>query len=311
MKTLVVGGAGYIGSACVRDLVKNDYKVEVIDNLLKGKKELVDEKADFTKLDILNEEDLEKFLQGKKFDAVMHFASHKDAGASMENACLYSENIRGMINLLNAMADHKIPKIIFSSSAAVYGDPRYNPIDEKHPLKPINYYGYTKQACEQLLQWYGLIHGINYISLRYFNAAGDHGLNYLDPNAKNLFPIIQDVISGKRKELEIYGDDYPTRDGTCVRDYIHLSDLVEAHLKALKYERSDIFNLGTEKGQTVLEVVREFESQIGKKIPKKIIGKRKGDPAELVAESKKAYEKMQWKPRKNLKDMVSSTLRVG
>ncbi|MDZ7612026.1 MAG: UDP-glucose 4-epimerase GalE [Candidatus Moranbacteria bacterium] len=310
-KILVTGGAGYIGSACVKDLCRKGYQVEVVDNLSKGRRELVDKKAGFIKLDILDLEKLKNFIKEKNFDAVIHFASHKDAGASMEDAPLYSENIRAMINLLDSMVEHSIAKIIFSSSAAVYGDPQYSPADENHPLKPINYYGYTKMACEQLMQWYKLIHGIEFVSLRYFNVAGDHGLGYLDPYAKNLFPIIQDVLSGKREELQIYGDDYETRDGTGVRDYIHLSDLVEAHLKALELEGSDVFNLGTKEGQSVLEVVREFEKQSGKKIPRKFVPRRKGDPAELIADSSKAAKKLRWSARRGLAEMVESTLRAS
>lgn len=310
-KILVTGGAGYIGSACVKDLCRQNFQVMVIDNLFKGRRELVEEKADFEKLDLLDRNKLFEYFEGKKIDAVIHFAAHKDAGASMKNAIQYSENLRMMINLLDAMAISKVYKIIFSSSAAIYGDPQNSPIDEAHTTEPINYYGFTKLACEGFLEWYRKIYGIDYVSLRYFNVAGDHGLNYLDPNAKNLFPIIRDVISGKSKELKIFGNDYETRDGTCVRDYIHLSDLVDAHLKALEFNGSGSFNLGTESGQTVLEVVAEFEKQIGKEISKKMVGRRKGDPAELIASSKKAEKELGWKSKRGLKEMVQSTLAVG
>lgn len=305
---LVVGGAGYIGSACVRRLCDKGCQVWVVDNLSKGRREAVDKRSKFKKLDILNRKDLEAFIKGKGFDALIHFAAHKDAGASMKEGSLYSENIRGMINLLDAMVEAGTSKIIFSSSAAVYGDPVYTPVDEKHPLNPINYYGYTKVNCEDLMKWYETIYGIEFVSLRYFNVAGDDGLGYTDPDAKNLFPIIQDVLSGKREKLQIYGDDYETRDGTCVRDYIHLSDLAEAHLKALEFRGSEIFNLGTESGQTVLEVIQEFENQSGREIPREITKRRKGDPPSLIADSKKARKKLNWKTQKGLKEMVESTL---
>ncbi|MFO7807561.1 MAG: UDP-glucose 4-epimerase GalE [Candidatus Moraniibacteriota bacterium] len=311
LRILIIGGAGYIGSACTKSLCEAGHDIEVVDNLSKGKKELVDKRAKFNELDILNDKKLREFLGKRNFDVVFHFASHKDAGASMQDAVKYSENISGMINLLNAMVENSIPKIVFSSSAAVYGNPEYTPVDEKHQLNPINYYGYTKLACEKMMDWYKNIHQIDYISLRYFNVAGDHGLGYLDPYAKNLFPIIQDVLFGDQKELQIYGKDYNTRDGTCIRDYIHLSDLVDAHLKTLEIKNSDIFNLGTKKGQTVLEVVKEFERQVGRNIPQKNIGRRKGDPAELVADYSKAQRILKWKPKRGLKEMVQSTLKAS
>jgi UDP-glucose 4-epimerase len=311
MKILVTGGAGYIGSACVKDLCKKGHQVTVIDNLFKGKRELVDPKARFEKMDLLDRKKILDFLDQEKFDAVIHFAAHKDAGASMQDGAQYSENIRMILNVLDGMAENKIPQIIFSSSAAVYGDPEYLPMDEKHPTKPVNYYGETKLISERLMDWYAQIYGIKYVALRYFNVAGDHGLNYIDPNAKNLFPIIQEVLDGKREKLEIYGNDYETKDGTGVRDYIHLSDLVEAHVKALELKSSEIINLGTEKGQSVLEVVEEFEKQSGREVKKVFQARRQGDPAEIFASSKKAKNVLGWHAKKGLKEMVESTLRIS
>jgi UDP-glucose 4-epimerase len=311
MKILVTGGAGYIGSACVKDLCKKGHQVTVIDNLFKGKRELVDPKARFEKMDLLDRKKLLDFLGQEKFDSVIHFAAHKDAGASMQDAIQYSENIRMILNILDGMAENKIPQIVFSSSAAVYGDPEYLPMDEKHPVKPVNYYGETKLISEKLMDWYAQIYGIKYVALRYFNVAGDHGLNYIDPNAKNLFPIIQEVLDGKREKLEIYGDDYETRDGTGVRDYIHLSDLVEAHIKSLNLKSSEIINLGTGKGQSVLEVVTEFEKQSGREVKKVFQARCQGDPAEIFASSKKAKNVLGWHAKKGLKEMVESTLRVS
>ena len=311
MKILVTGGAGYIGSACVKDLCEAGHEVLVLDNLFKGKKELVDPKAEFEKLDLLDRKNLFEFLEGKKFDSVIHFAAHKDAGASMIDGVQYSENIQMILNVLDVMVKNKIPQIIFSSSAAVYGDPEYLPMDEKHPTKPVNYYGETKLISEKLMDWYNQIYGINYVALRYFNVAGDHGLNYTDPNAKNLFPIIQDVLDGKREQLGIYGDDYETRDGTGVRDYIHLSDLVDAHVKSLGLKTSEIINLGTEKGQSVLEVVEEFEKQSGREVKKEVQPRRKGDHAEIFASSQKAEKVLGWKAQKGLPEMVESTLKVN
>ncbi|KKP37793.1 MAG: UDP-glucose 4-epimerase, UDP-glucose 4-epimerase [Candidatus Peregrinibacteria bacterium GW2011_GWF2_33_10] len=307
---LVLGGAGYIGSACVDALCNMNAKVTVVDNLSHGEKKYVHPKAIFIKTDLLGRKAINKIMAEETYDSVLHFAAHKDTGSSMKNATKYAENLRGMINILDAMVANKIPQIIFSSSATVYGTPVYSPMDEKHPIKPINFYGYTKLAGEQLIDWYSKIHNFNYVSLRYFNAAGDYGLKYIDKYSKNLFPAIVKVLTGKSAYLEIYGNNYKTRDGTCIRDYIHISDLVSGHLAALNYKPSDIFNLGTSHGQTVKEVIAEFEKQIGRALPKKIVAPRPGDSMSLVADCTYAHHKLGWQAIYDLPKIVSSTLKT-
>lgn len=307
---LVAGGAGYIGSVTVKKLIKNGYKVTVVDNLYKGKKELVDKKAIFYKLDILNRLALENRLKVQKFDAIIHFAAYKDAGESMQNLTKYQDNIRGTMNLIALAPKIGVKQIIFSSSAAVYGEPKKALIDEKHICDPANFYGYTKLAGEELLKWNMKLNNIQYVALRYFNVAGDGGLNYVDPNAKNIFNVIAEVLCGRKKILEIFGNDYNTKDGTGVRDYIHVSDLADAHIKALNIKNSEIINLGSEKGYSVLDIVKEFEKVSSKKIPYKIVKRRAGDPAKLIATSKKAKKVLNWNPKLGLKEMVESTWRA-
>ncbi|MAE49326.1 UDP-glucose 4-epimerase GalE [Candidatus Pacearchaeota archaeon] len=310
MNILVVGGAGYIGSAAVKALLEANHEVTVLDNLDKGIRSLVDPQAKFIEGSLLNEKPLNNLFSENRFEAVMHFASLKAAGESMTHPEKYSENITSMINLLNAMSAHKVKKIIFSSSAAVYGTPQSLPLTEESPLNPENYYGFTKLVAEQLLDWYEKLKGIQYISLRYFNVAGDAGLNYIDPEANNIFPIIGEVLQGKRPALKIFGKDYETRDGTPVRDYIHVIDLVDAHLKALKLESSEIINLGSAQGYTVLELIKAFESVSKKTIPQEIAPRRSGDPAELYASNDKAKSLLGWEPKHDLNDMVESTIKA-
>jgi UDP-glucose 4-epimerase len=264
MRILVTGGAGYIGSACVHKLIKK-HEVVVVDNLSKGKKEFVDPKAEFYKLDLADRGALQKAFS-KKIDAVIHFAAYKAVEESMEDAVKYSDNITGTINLLDMMVKKGVRKIIFSSSAAVYGMPKKEIVDEDAETKPINYYGYTKLACEQIIGWYSNIHAIEHVNLRYFNVAGDSGLGYVDPDAKNIVPILMEVLSGKRKKLTVFGNDYKTRDGTCIRDYIDVNDLVDAHILALDVEGSHVINLGTSKGSSVLELINATEKVTKKKL---------------------------------------------
>jgi len=305
---LVTGGAGYIGSAAVKALVKQGHSVVVVDNLSKGLKKLVDKKAKFYKADLVDQEALEKvFKNNKNIDTVMHFAAYKAVEESMENPEKYSDNIIGTINLLNVMAKHSVKKIIYSSTAAVYGEPEHNPIDENHPTKPVNYYGFTKLESEKIIEWHSKIHSINYMILRYFNVAGDAGLNYTDPEAKNVFPIIMEVIFGKRNKFMVFGKDYPTRDGTCIRDYVDINDLIRAHLMAIDMKESAIINLGTSNGVSVKELVDTTFEVTGKKFAVEYGERRKGDPAELFASNEKAKRLLAWQPEKNIKDMIKST----
>jgi len=304
---LVTGGAGYIGSACVKALLKKGYSVVVVDNLSKGLKRLVDKKAKFYKADLVDNSALEKIFKANRFDAVIHIAAYKAVEESMENAVKYSDNITGTINILNQMVRHGVKKIIYSSSAAVYGEPKYNPIDEKHPTSPINYYGATKLESERIIEWYAKIHGISYAILRYFNVAGDAGLSYTDPEAKNVFPIIMEAIFGKRDKFMVFGKDYPTRDGTCIRDYVDINDLIRAHILALDVEENAIINLGTSNGVSVKELLDATFEVTGKKFVVEYGEKRKGDPPELFASNEKAKQILGWVPEKNVKDMIKST----
>lgn len=305
MQILVTGGAGYIGSVTVKQLLDKNHEVIIIDNLSKGKKELVDSRAVFYEVDLINKKELKNIFSKHEFDWVIHFASAKDAGESMVNLHPYTKNINCFCNLLSVMDEYGCKKIIFSSSAAVYGDPVEELISETHPLKPINYYGFSKLECERILSWYTKLKGFIGINLRYFNVAGD-SLGYLDPNAKNIFPIIGEVISKKRKELLVFGDDYETKDGTCIRDYIHVIDLAEAHILALNCEESTSINLGTGLGYSVLDLIKEFKKHVD--VPYKVSGRREGDPAKLICSNKKAKELLNWTPKLGLKEMVQSTM---
>ncbi len=305
---LVTGGAGYIGSVTVFRLILLGYSVIVIDNLKKGKKEVVDKKALLIEGDILDEELLHKIFSEHKIDKIIHFAALKSAGESMQDLVSYSQNITGTINILNKMVEHGVKDIIFSSSAAVYGEPEEEIIEETHPTKPVNFYGFTKLEAERIIDWYVKLKDISCISLRYFNVAGDGGLSYIDPSAENIFPIIGEVISKKRKSLEIYGDDYNTRDGSCIRDYIHVEDVASAHIKALNLKGSHTINLGTSKGVSVLELVDVFKEVVKEDILYTVGPRREGDPAVLVASNKKAKELLNWEPKKTVKEMVESTL---
>ncbi len=309
MRILVTGGAGYIGSVVVKDLIEKGHEVTVIDNLEKGKKELVDKRATFINGDILYLSFLRRvFTNG--FDVVMHFAAYKDAGESMVEPEKYVDNIKGTINLLKCMVEFGVKKIIFSSSAAVYGIPQEKVIEESHPTNPINFYGFTKLESERIIKWFADLKGIRYVLLRYFNVAGDGGLDYVDPDARNIFPVIAEMLTGKRELLKIFGNDYETWDGTCVRDYIHVSDLSEAHILSLELESSEVINLGTGKGYSVLDLVREFEKVAGKKLNYVFSDRRAGDPPYLVASYDKARRLLGWAPRRGLREMVESTLKA-
>lgn len=309
MNILVTGGAGYIGSVAVKKLVEEGHSVVVVDNLTKGRKELVDSSAKFYEVDLMDKEKLDGVFSENKFDAVMHFAGYKAAGESMTELGKYSQNIIGHINLLDCIVKFGVKKMIYSSSAAVYGEPKYNPVDEKHPTDPINYYGFTKLECERLNEWYSKQKGLAIVNLRYFNVAGDAGLKYEDPDAQNIFPLIMKVYNKEMDELKLFGDDYDTIDGTCVRDYIDINDLVDAHVLALKLDKSETINLGTSKGVSVLELIHAFEEAKGK-LKYKIVGRRAGDPAKLTASYEKANQLLGWEPKKSVKDMVESVVGV-
>ena len=300
MKVLVTGGAGYIGSHVVLDLVEAGHDVVVLDDLSLGCRENVNGSADLVVGSTLNMTDLDDILSdGVK--AVVHLAAYKAAGESMVDPDKYSlNNLNGTATLLNAMMKHDIKTFVFSSTAAVYGYPEYLPVDEDHPLKPINYYGFTKLVIEQKLEWYRQLKGLKYAALRYFNAAGydvKGRIHGLEKSPQNLLPIVMEVAKGKRNSMEVYGDDYDTKDGTGVRDYIHVNDLASAHVCALDYLQEKDFitaNLATGDGYSVKEVIAEAERVTGKEIAKNIVGRRPGDPAELIAASKTAGDLLSW-----------------
>lgn len=302
MQSLVIGGAGYIGSHIVYELCDQGHEVVVLDNLSTGQKINIDPRARFEYGDILHNNELEETLKKYEFDTVFHFAALKAAGESMEQPEKYAEhNLNGTINLLNAAARHGIRNVVFSSSAAVYGEPQYLPVDEGHPVSPVNFYGYTKLSIEQTLEWYSSLRGIRFAALRYFNAAGydiKGRITGLEQNPANLLPIVMETASGRRNGMQVFGDDYPTEDGSCIRDYIHVSDLATAHVKAMEYlEQEDenlTLNLATGKGYSVFEVLRQAEAVTGRQIPCEITGRREGDPAKLVATSNRALEKIGW-----------------
>ena len=316
MRVLVTGGAGYIGSHVVLELCDKGYEVVVLDDLSSGNKGAVDKRAKFINGSTLNNSDVELGLE--KVEAVIHLAAFKAAGESMLDPIKYSQNnILGSINLLNAIIKHKINSFVFSSTAAVYGYPEYLPLDENHPLEPINYYGYTKLEIEKILHWYSDLKGLKFAALRYFNAAGydiNGRLNFLEKNPANLIPTTMEVASGMRNKMHVFGNDYNTHDGTGLRDYIHVSDLAEAHLQALDFLNNNNnikVNLSSGERHSVIDVIDMTKKISGKEINYEIVERRPGDPAELYASSDLAYDALHWKPKySDLKTLIESTWNV-
>lgn len=314
MNVLVIGGAGYIGSHVVKELNKQGHKVTVFDNLSSGLRQNLFKQNGFIHGDILIKEQLDKaFSQG--FDAFIHLAAFKAAGESMVSPEKYSvNNITGTLNILNSAVEHGCKRMVFSSSAAVFGEPQYLPIDEAHPKNPENYYGFTKLKIEEFMAWYEKLRGLRFAALRYFNAAGydvDGEIYGLEQNPANLLPIIMEVACGMRPKMKIFGNDYDTRDGTCIRDYIHVTDLAAAHVKALEYiaknDKSLTVNLGSEKGTTVTEMVEAARRITGKPIQADYAERRPGDPASLVASAKYAAEVLGWKAQHSDVDTLLET----
>ena len=318
MKVLVIGGAGYIGSHVVKEMMKKGHEVTVFDNLSSGLRENLFKENEFIYGNILISEDLDKAFS-KGFDAFVHLAAFKAAGESMVNPEKYSvNNITGTLNIMNQAVKHGCLKMIFSSSAAVFGEPEYLPIDEEHPKNPVNYYGFTKLKIEEFMEWYDKIKGLKFAALRYFNAAGydpEGVVHGLEQKPENLLPRIMECAAGMRKELKIFGTDYATRDGTCIRDYVHVTDLADAHVKALDYiskkGESIKLNLGTEKGTTVKELIDASRRITKQEIPCVDDERRAGDPDSLCATSKKAKELLNWEPKySDVDTLVSSTWNV-
>ncbi len=318
MNILVTGGAGYIGSHVVLSLIEAGYEVTVLDDLSLGRRENVDSRSQFIEGSTLNLNDLQRCFQVPVV-AVVHLAAFKAAGESMVQPAKYStNNLNGTVNLLNATVEHGVDIFVFSSSAAVYGYPEYLPIDENHPLSPVNYYGFTKLTIEALLKWYHQLKGLRFAALRYFNAAGYNPqgrITGLEHNPANLLPVVMEVAVGKRPLLKVFGDDYATPDGTGVRDYIHVSDLATAHVQALQYlqqkEAPLTVNLGTGGGYSVLEVVNKAREVTGELIPYEIVDRRPGDPDTLIASSGQAADVLGWSPRfSDLETIVKSMWQV-
>ena len=302
MNVIVFGGAGYIGSHVVKALLNAGHSVTVFDNLSSGREENLFKQAGFIKGDILDQIELSDAFQSADFDAAVHLAAFKAAGESMIKPEKYSvNNITGTINILNAMCDADVGLMVFSSSAAVFGEPERLPIDEEHPLNPENYYGFTKLEIERFLAWYDKLKGIKFAALRYFNAAGydvDGEIRGLERSPANILPVIMEAAAGMRNRIQVFGDDYNTADGTGVRDYVHVTDLADAHVRALDYisrkNESLTVNLGSESGLSVFELLEEARRISGQEIPAEVVGRRPGDPAKLVASSVKARELLGW-----------------
>jgi UDP-glucose 4-epimerase len=309
---LVAGGAGYIGSHTVKLLTELGYQPVVVDSLVSGHKEAV-VGYPFYQIDIHDFEQVGKVLQKHKIDAVIHFAAFIEVGESqIDPQKYYENNVNGTLALLKAMRQNKVGKIVFSSTAATYGEPVYTPIDEKHPTQPINTYGRTKLMVENILQDYARSYGLSYFALRYFNASGaDFGARIGESHRSetHLLPIILQSILGLRP-FKVFGDDYQTKDGTCVRDYIHVLDLASAHIKALEKMQdkqiAETVNLGNGKGYSVLEVIKMVEKVTGKKVGYEVEKRRPGDPAVLVASCQKAESVLGWKPEYDLAQIVES-----
>ena len=305
MAILVLGGAGYIGSHTVYELVDYGEEVVIVDNLETGHVEAVHPKAKFYQGDIRNRAVIDRVFEENKIDAVIHFAANSLVGESMTNPLkYYDNNLCGTKVLLDSMVAHRIDKIVFSSTAATYGEPENIPILETDKTCPTNCYGETKLSMEKMFKWTGRAHGLRYVSLRYFNACGAHEsgkIGEAHAPETHLIPLILQVPNGKREAITIYGDDYPTPDGTCIRDYIHVTDLAMAHIQAVQYLRagnpSNIFNLGNGVGFSVKEVIEAARAVTGHPIPAVIEGRRAGDPARLIASSEKAREVLGWNPQ--------------
>lgn len=305
MAVLVTGGAGYIGSHAVLQLLKRGEEVIIIDNLQKGHKEAVLQKASFYEGDIRDKSFLDKVFSEHQIDAVVHFSADSLVGESVEDPLkYYDNNVGGAISLLKAMSKHGVKKIVFSSTAAVYGEPKVVPIPETLQTNPTNPYGETKLATEKMLKWAEQAYGIHYVALRYFNVAGaepDGNLGEDHQPETHLIPIVLQVALGKREKIMIFGDDYDTPDGSCIRDYIHVTDLADAHILAIDHLRkkggSAIYNLGNGNGFSVKEVIEIARKVTGKKIPAEVAPRRAGDPARLVASSEKAITELGWKPQ--------------
>jgi len=298
---LVAGGAGYIGSVTAAQMLRDGHQVVVYDNLDRGHRQAVAPGAEFVEADLADSETLTRVLRERRIDAVMHFAAHSLVPESMAHPELYYENnvVTGK-RILDAMREAGTPFLVFSSTCATFGEPEIVPIHEQVPQQPTSPYGETKLAFEKMLRWYHRVHGLNYCALRYFNAAGAaYGLGEDHHPETHLIPIVLQVALGQRSHIELFGEDYPTPDGTCIRDYIHILDLARAHILALEKKRDTAsdFNLGIGKGYSVKEVVEVARRVTGRPIPTRIAPRRPGDPPCLIAANEKIVRELGWQPR--------------
>jgi len=314
MAVLVTGGAGYIGSHTVAALHERGEEIVVLDNLQQGHKEALLGGKLYVG-DLRDGETLDKLFSENQIDAVIHFAANSLVGESMKDpGKYYHNNVYGTLCLLEKMNQYGVKKIVFSSTAATYGEPENVPIDEYDRTSPTNAYGETKLAMEKMMKWFDVAHDVKYISLRYFNAAGAHASGKIgeahDPET-HLIPIVLEAALGKRPHISVFGDDYATVDGTCIRDYIHVSDLAEAHILAVEALRkgsdSAVYNLGSSNGFSVKQVIDIAREVTGREIPVKMEERRAGDPAVLIASSQRARQELGWNPtHSNLKDIIAS-----
>lgn len=317
MSILIIGGAGYIGSHTVKYFIEQNEDVIILDNLMTGHKEAVLSNK-FYNCDIRDKEALDKVFKENNIEAVIHFAANSLVGESMVKPYeYYHNNVYGMMCLLDVMKENNVDKIVFSSTAATYGEPKNIPILESDDTNPTNTYGETKLAMEKMMKWFDNAYGTKYVSLRYFNAAGayfDGSIGEAHTTETHLIPLILQVPLGKREHISIFGNDYDTNDGTCIRDYIHVMDLASAHYKALEYLRkgneSNIFNLGNGNGYSVKEVIDVARKVTNHEIPAKLEERRSGDPAVLIASSDKARKVLGWKPQyDSLERIIEDTWR--
>lgn len=314
MKIIVTGGAGYIGSHFVKRLIENGYQAIVIDDLSRGHIEAIHPEAAFKKTSLLNYKILSGIISDYKPEAIVHFAAFAYVGESVENPDIYYENnVVGSFNLIRASVNNGINKFVFSSTCSIYGNPEKIPIDESQKSNPINPYANTKLIIEKILRDFDSAYGLRSVCLRYFNAAGadmEGAIGESHNPEPHLIPIVMQTALGKREKVFIYGNDYDTPDGTCIRDYIHVNDLASAHIKALDYlnkgNKSELINLGRGSGNSVLEIIEKSRSITGRKVIYEYGARRKGDPAILVADNKKALNLLNWHPEFSIDDIISS-----
>ncbi len=306
MKILVVGGAGYIGSICGEVLLDQKHEVAIFDNLSEGHRRAVDPRAEFIEGDLADRKTTADTLARLRPEAVMHFAANALVGESMQNPSKYfRNNIASGLNLLDAMIAAEVRSLVFSSTCATFGPPDRVPIDEETPQRPINPYGESKLAFEKILRWYDAIHGLRFVSLRYFNAAGASEKFGEDHRYEtHLIPNVLKVALGGKKHVEIFGTDYETPDGTCIRDYIHIIDLAHAHILALDAPTSAFYNLGTGGGSSVREVIKSCRKITGQPIPVLEKPRRPGDPPRLIASSEKIKRELGWRPQFQALDAI-------